>query len=160
MVRDYILKLDIKTIQDYVHNDVLNTSLGANKSNVGGWQSTVYWGWNKKLKELQMSVEKLIPEYTFQSLWVNSNGYGDYNDMHIHEPKRVDGISGVYYVDVPDKNMGAIYFEDGTQYEPKNNRLLLFPSYLKHGVRKNESKFERVSLAFNYIRITSSGIKV
>ena len=56
--------------------------------------------------------------------------------------------------------MGAIYFEDGTQYEPKNNRLLLFPSYLKHGVRKNESKFERVSIAFNYQKITSSGITI
>ena len=160
MIKEYQLNLDIKTIQDYVWDVVFDTTLGAKKSNVGGWQSTVYWGWNKKLKELQMSVEKLIPEYTFQSLWVNSNGYGDYNDMHIHEPKRVDGISGVYYVDVPDKNMGAIYFEDGTQYEPKNNRLLMFPSYLKHGVRKNESKFERVSIAFNYQKITSSGITI
>ena len=58
MVRDYILKLDIKTIRDYVHNDVLNTSLGANKSNVGGWQSPILWSWPKELKELQTFVEK------------------------------------------------------------------------------------------------------
>ena len=108
MVRDYILKLDIKTIQDYVWDVVFDTTLGAKKSNVGGWQSTVYWTWPNELKELQTSVEKLIPEYTFQSFWINSNGYGDYNDMHKHEPKGVDGISGVYYVDVPDRNMGAI----------------------------------------------------
>ena len=75
MVRDYTLKLDIKTIQDYVHNDVLNTSLGANKSNVGGWQSPILWSWPKELKELQTFVEKEIPEYTFQSLWFNRNGY-------------------------------------------------------------------------------------
>ena len=160
MIKEYQLNLDIKTIQDYVWDIVFNTTLGAKKSNVGGWQSIVHWTWNKELKELQTIVEKEIPEYTFQSLWINSNGYGDYNDMHFHEPKRVDAISGVYYVDVPDKNMGAIYFEDETEYEPKENKLLLFPSYLKHGVRKNKSKFERVSIAFNYARITRSGIKI
>mgnify|MGYP001181741155 CR=1 FL=1 len=160
MVRDYNLEIDIKPIQNYVWDIAFDTTLGAKKSNVGGWQSTVYWTWPNELKELQTSVEKLIPEYTFQSFWINSNGYGDYNDMHFHEPKRVDGISGVYYVDVPDRNMGAIYFEDGTEYEPKYNKLLLFPSYLKHGVRKNKSKFERVSIAFNYKKITSSGITI
>ena len=92
----------------------------------------------KKLKELQTFVEKNTRVYLSIIMVQYSNGYGDYNEMHIHEPKRVDGISGVYYVDVPDKNMGAIYFEDGTQYEPKDNRLLLFPSYLKHGVRKTK----------------------
>ena len=50
MIRDYTLKLDIKTIQDYVHNDVLKTSLSANKSNIGGWQSPIVWSWPKELK--------------------------------------------------------------------------------------------------------------
>ena len=58
MVRDYILKLDIKTIQDYVWDIVFNTTLSSKKSNVGGWQSPVYWSWPKELKELQTFVEK------------------------------------------------------------------------------------------------------
>ena len=160
MVRDYILKLDIKTIQDYVYNNIFNTSLGANKSNVGGWQSFRMVSWPKELKELQTFVEKEIPEYTFQSLWFNSNGYGHYNLMHDHHSEEIDAISGVYYIEVPDKNMGRIYFETDEEYDPQENRLLLFPADLRHGVRKNQSHKRRISLAFNYIRITRSGIKI
>ena len=159
MVRDYILKLDIKTIQDYVHNDVLNTSLGANKSNVGGWQSPILWSWPKELRGLQTFVEKEIPEYTFQSLWFNRNGYGHHNLMHNHHTE-TDGVSGVYYIEVPDKNMGRIYFETDEEYDPQENRLLLFPADLRHGVRKNQSHKKRISLAFNYTRITRSGITI
>ena len=159
MVRDYILKLDIKTIQDYVWDIVFNTTLSSKKSNVGGWQSPVYWSWPKELKELQTFVEKEIPEYTLQSLWFNLNGYGDYNLMHKHH-KEKDAVSGVYYIEVPDKNMGRIYFETDEEYDPQKNRLLLFPANLRHGVRKNQSHKRRISLAFNYIRITRSGIKI
>ena len=159
MVRDYILKLDINTIQDYVWDIVFNTTLSSKKSNVGGWQSPVYWSWPKELKELQTFVEKEIPEYTLQSLWFNLNGYGDYNLMHKHH-KEKDAVSGVYYIEVPDKNMGRIYFETDEEYDPQENRLLLFPADLRHGVRKNQSHKRRISLAFNYARITSSGIKV
>ena len=159
MVRDYILKLDIKTIQDYVWDIVFNTTLSSKKSNVGGWQSPVYWSWPKELKELQTFVEKEIPEYTLQSLWFNLNGYGDYNLMHKHH-KEKDAVSGVYYIEVPDENMGKIYFETGEEYEPKENRLLLFPADLRHGVRKNQSHKRRISLAFNYTRITRSGITI
>ena len=159
MVRDYILKLDIKTIQDYVWDIVFNTTLSSKKSNVGGWQSPVYWSWPKELKELQTFVEKEIPEYKLQSLWFNLNGYGDYNLMHKHH-KEKDAVSGVYYIEVPDKNMGRIYFETDEEYDPQENRLLLFPADLRHGVRKNQSHKRRISLAFNYIRITRSGIKI
>ena len=159
MVRDYILKLDIKTIQDYVWDIVFNTTLSSKKSNVGGWQSPVYWSWPKELKDLQTFVEKEIPEYTLQSLWFNLNGYGDYNLMHKHH-KEKDAVSGVYYIEVPDKNMGRIYFETDEEYDPQENRLLLFPANLRHGVRKNQSHKRRISLAFNYIRITRSGIKI
>ena len=159
MVRDYILKLDIKTIQDYVWDIVFNTTLSSKKSNVGGWQSPVYWSWPKELKELQTFVEKEIPEYTLQSLWFNLNGYGDYNLMHKHH-KEKDAVSGVYYIEVPDKNMGRIYFETDEEYDPQENRLLLFPADLRHGVRKNQSHKRRISLAFNYIRITRSCIKI
>ena len=88
-------------MQDYVHNDVLNTSLGANKSNVGGWQSPILWSELKELKELQTFVEKEIPEYTFQSLWFNRNGYGHYNLMHNHHTE-TDGVSECT-IEVPDK---------------------------------------------------------
>ena len=35
-------------------------------------------------------------------------------------------------------------------YAPKDNLLLLFPSWLKHSVNSNMSKSERYSISFNY----------
>ena len=88
MVRDYDLEIDIKTIQEYMHNTVLITTLSSKKSNVGGWQSPVYWSWSDELKELQTFVEKQIPEYTLQSLWYNSTQ----RTINIKSTKRcVDG---------------------------------------------------------------------
>mgnify|MGYP000181542231 CR=1 FL=1 len=159
LVKEYTLNLDLSPIQDYVHNVVLKTSLSSKKSNVGGWQSPILWSWSEELKELQTFVEKEIPNYTLQSLWFNYNGYGHYNHMHEHH-KGKDAISGVYYIEVPDENMGKIYFKSGEEYEPMENRLLLFPADLKHGVRKNQSHKKRISLAFNYQIITRSGITI
>ena len=47
--------------------------------------------------------------------------------MHNHHSQEIDAISGVYYIEVPDKNMGRIYFETDEEYDPQENRLLLFP---------------------------------
>ena len=49
--------------------------------------------------------------------------------------------------------MGNIYFETGEEIEPKENTLLLFPADLKHGVRPNQSKFVRMSMSFNYLKV-------
>ena len=53
--------------------------------------------------------------------------------------------------------MGNIYFETGEEIEPKENTLLLFPADLKHGVRPNRSKFVRMSMSFNYLKIKPDG---
>ena len=44
------------------------------------------------------------------------------------------------------------YYYDGYAYtyiNPKNNLLLLFPSWLEHDVEENKSDDERISIAFN-----------
>jgi len=106
--------------------------------------------------------------------WFNINGYKDYNITHDH-PGCV--ISGVYYLQ-SNKDSGGITF-----YNPSNiidwswpdhikekystinsntynhssiiNRLILFPSWLKHSVQPNMDKqMERISFSFN-ISITT-----
>ena len=161
MIKEYKLNLNIDAIVNHVHKDVMNTTLNAFKSNMGGWQSPRITSWPKELYELKTFVEKQIPEYKFGSLWYNSNGYGHYNAMHDHFPREIDAISGVYYFCVPDKNMGNIYFETGEEIEPEENKLLLFPAHLPHGVKPNQSRKPRGSLAFNYERgIMRSGLKI
>ena len=62
-----------------------------------------------KLDETIKNVIKQInvPELKFKSYWSNINLYGDYNTLHNH---RGSILSGVFYIDVPDENMGNINF--------------------------------------------------
>lgn len=102
------------------------------------------------------------------SLWVNVMNKGAIHAPHIH-PHSV--ISGTYYVAVP-PGSGTIRFEDPrlglmmaapprkekakrenrlfVEVEPKLGMLLLWESWLRHGVETNRAKGERISVSFNY----------
>ncbi len=102
------------------------------------------------------------------SLWVNILDPGGHHSGHIH-PHSV--ISGTYYVVVP-KGAAALRFEDPrlpmlmaapqrkasaprdlhnfVAMEPKAGELLLWESWLRHEVPKNQAKSERISVSFNY----------
>jgi uncharacterized protein (TIGR02466 family) len=102
------------------------------------------------------------------SLWINVMEKGAIHAPHIH-PHSV--ISGTYYVTVPPKS-GAIRFEDPrlamlmaappnnkharpenrsfVDVEPKPGMLLLWESWLRHGVETNRAAKPRISVSFNY----------
>jgi uncharacterized protein (TIGR02466 family) len=102
------------------------------------------------------------------SLWLNVMEKGAVHAAHIH-PHAV--VSGTYYVTVPDK-AGAIRFEDPrlamlmaapprkekaspanrsfVTIAPKPGMLLLWESWLRHGVELNRAKGQRISVSFNY----------
>lgn len=102
------------------------------------------------------------------SLWINVMNKGGSHAAHIH-PHAV--VSGTYYVTVPDK-AGAIRFEDPrlamqmaappkkpkakpanrsfVTLAPKPGMLLLWESWLRHGVEPNRAKTPRISISFNY----------
>ena len=155
----------------------------SNMSNIGGWQSPPLQGEHKPLDTLSISILNGARDYqgTFQyknplrinNMWVNINGYKDYNLEH-HHSNAV--ISGVYYVKVP-KNSGDLVFSHpatlGLQYDwgennlkefnrynaatwiipPIENRMFLFPGWLRHSVRPNLNKDqERISISFNLTR--------
>jgi uncharacterized protein (TIGR02466 family) len=101
-------------------------------------------------------------------LWINVMEKGAIHAPHIH-PHSV--ISGTYYVTVPPKS-GAIRFEDPrlamqmaappkkktarpenrrfVDVEPKPGMLLLWESWLRHGVETNGASKRRISVSFNY----------
>jgi len=107
-----------------------------------------------------------LNENTLQ-FWININNQENYNAIHNHP---CSFLSGVYYVKVP-KNSGNIIFHHPNplmkfwyqQYtktlsheshptvfvEPKENKLVIFPSWLEHVVEPNKSKKDRISIAFN-----------
>lgn len=103
--------------------------------------------------------------------WANLNRHGDYNRSHTHSGNH---WSGVYYVepgeDVEGRPLsGAIEFVDPRPavnvydipgiaqvstwtIRPEAGMMILFPSWLRHGVLPYEGTKERLTIAFN-IRI-------
>jgi len=102
------------------------------------------------------------------SLWINVMQKGAVHTPHIH-PHSV--ISGTYYVTAP-PGSGAIRFEDPrlglmmaapprkpkasaenrsfVDVMPKPGMLLLWESWLRHGVEPNAARGSRISVSFNY----------
>lgn len=110
------------------------------------------------------------------NFWFNINNKGNYNYIHTH-PKSF--FSAVYYLKVPNGPSGTVEFihpydmisfwwdqyideYDSSQENvpftakshrayPKTGQLIIFPSWLKHGVSPNLTDEERISIAFNII---------
>jgi uncharacterized protein (TIGR02466 family) len=100
------------------------------------------------------------------SCWAIVNGKLASNSVHNH-PNSI--LSGVYYLQAPE-NSGVISFSDPRSaaqvlvppmtefspwtlpkisYQPQAGTMLLFPSWLLHGVEMNMSSELRISLSFN-----------
>lgn len=156
---------------------LMSSSPTEHATNVGGWQSMSLIGSLPiEFTDLQIEFDKSVkliceqinlPQLRLDNLWFNVNRPGNYNILHHH---MYSVISGVYYIDVPEDNMGDIEFhrdDDAAYYLPPldhvNNvttykqtykaltgRLILFPSWVKHQVQCNYSTKNRISMSFNY----------
>lgn len=114
-------------------------------------------------KELAWDVKPKL-----DSLWVNLLKGGGHHSAHIH-PHSI--LSGTLYVEVP-KGSGDIRYEDPraglmmaapvrredapealrpfVDIAPEPGLLLLWESWLRHEVRPNDGKGERLSVSFNF----------
>tara|TARA_R100000655_G_C2926778_1_gene183284 strand:+ start:37 stop:603 length:567 start_codon:yes stop_codon:yes gene_type:complete len=162
-------------------NKITNTDKGRIISNQGGYQSNdINMKTNTHINFLSKAIIDnanyfkkqldLEDKSILQNMWINKNYFKDYNTLHNH-PNSC--ISGVYYVQCS-KESGAITFEnpnaDGIGYAwenkiikynnntssswtitPTPNQLLLFPAFLKHFVKPNLTKEERISISFNLL---------
>jgi len=149
---------------------------GVNLTNQQGWQSKNVSTEAGVLTEFRSVLDEVVakcsrsvelPNLKFMNLWFNINPPGAYNTLHNHQDSV---LSGVYYIDVPESNMGNIEFlrdddmpyympplkkynqftSQKAVYKPEAGMLLLFPSWLKHQVLSNQSNSDRYSLSFNY----------
>ena len=156
----------------------------------GGWHSptnmnlqTEYEPLTKELFAMQYEIYK---DYGMElkpglgNMWANINYPGAYNKQHVHPNSQ---WSGVYYVKVP-KDSGSLYVEDPRPgpnillprrlkglpkelwrvviYPPTEGQIIMFPSWLSHGVEMNASKEKgekgwRVSVSFNFIQVDKDG---
>jgi hypothetical protein len=80
-------------------------------------------------------------------MWVNFARKGDDNPTHNH----AGFLSGVIYVE--NDGQPTLFDEFGCEYEGKNGTMVLFPSQTLHHVEEKTTKKERVTLAFNIIKL-------
>ena len=166
------LEEDLKKLVDYCFNLKESRKL----SNVGGFQSNdLDYKKNKLINNLVTKITKYINDYSkilslkyelkIDNIWANINNHKDFNLQHNH-PESI--VSGCFYIKVPE-NSGQIIFHSENKffisshnidkqnqcnsgswgYGPKENLLLLFPSWLKHHVEPNLSNESRISMSFN-----------
>ena len=99
--------------------------------------------------------------YHMDNAWYTSTNNGQYAHLHSHGGS---DISGVYYVSTNSRD-GNIYFHNphyvsesnfmighldmARQITPKKGMIVLWPSFLMHGTRVNETNHNRISLSFN-----------
>lgn len=131
----------------------------------------------KLQKKIDVHVQKYVKSLDYElpkcalkmnSMWVNIMRSGAQHTAHIH-PHSI--ISGTYYLQTP-PGCSAIKFEDPRlgffmnapslkmtakktnqrfiSLQPKAGDLILFESWLRHEVPRNESKIPRLSVSFNY----------
>lgn len=148
-------------------------------SNVLGWHSRGNLFELAAFQPFQALVQEAIAECAAAlgygqvpirpaNCWVNINPKYASNKIHDHANCL---FSGVYYVQTAE-NCGNLMFYDPrdarTFYKPavqdftaftadavahtaETGLLLIFPSWLKHGVEPNLSDTDRISISFNYV---------
>lgn len=148
-------------------------------SNVLGWHSQGNLFDLEEVKPFQAIVTAAIAECANAmgysdvpirpaNCWANVNPKYASNKIHDHANCL---FSGVYYVKTPKDSGNLMFYDpreartfykpsvqaftaytaDAVAHPPEAGILLIFPSWLKHGVDPNLSDEERVSISFNYV---------
>jgi len=132
---------------------------------------------NKTLKNLKKDLYKKVMDYfdrvvcTNNSIvpyitqsWLNYTTTNQFHHMHSHANSY---LSGVFYVAVDDKVDKITFYKDSNSlfsltatkfnvfnadswwFPVKNMDVILFPSFLKHGVNRKKDNNVRIALSFN-----------
>jgi uncharacterized protein (TIGR02466 family) len=168
-----------ETLLQEIHEEQQRDRQGEKWSNILGWHSVNNLHQRDRFAEfvnivnvnvlevanfLQWDLQKFSVNIT--TCWAIVNGKLASNSLHNH-PNSI--LSGVYYLKTPE-DCGGIYFNDPrpasqmlvppvvdfnlwtfpkVSYKPHAGTMLLFPSWLLHGVEMNMSEELRVCISFN-----------
>ena len=154
---------------------------GKKRTNVNGWHSKTdmnqkeeYNPLTRELFNMQEEIyqkENLSRKPVCGNMWANINYPGNSNRPHLH-PNSL--FSGVYWIKTPMKSGNLMLYDprpgvhttmpnrkEGKlpsqlwreiHYEPKAGRCIMFPAWLWHEVRTNESNDTRISVSFNFLQ--------
>lgn len=166
----------LESIREVQHQ---NSQGMTGRSNVLGWhsQDTLhqhpdFQSFTSYVRQAATEVATFLRWDLSQSAIAIINCWAIVNDKYAHN--RIHNhanslLSGVYYVKAP-PNCGSLFFRDPREtalminppvmdytqwtfkeviYQPVEGRMLIFPSWLLHGVAPNKSDESRVCLSFN-----------
>jgi uncharacterized protein (TIGR02466 family) len=171
--------LDQQLLMLIEHLRTVDPGHTSDKSNVLGWHSQGNLFDHPDAQPLKGWVDRAIAAVAEQmgyghltlaaaNAWANINPKYASNKIHDHANCL---LSGVYYVKTP-PDSGVLMFYDPrsakTFYRPPlrdfnaytadavahaatEGLLLIFPSWLKHGVEPNLGEGDRISISFNYV---------
>ena len=148
-------------------------------TNFGGWHSNNISSNDDFFSDFILEIEKqgnnfakkleICQKVKLSNLWININGYKDFNRRHTHQNSI---FSGVFYVKSPDKSSMLRFFHPSYEFMvrdwnvdlkcnmytssiwniiPEEGKLVLFPSWLEHEVDQNLSQEKRISISFNLV---------
>ena len=133
------------------------------KSNKGGYQSGDVVTMNEPLfypliSKLNKKIQNhyKTPNMSIIGMWVNISSPTHYNTAHTHiqHVNEMKQISGVLYIQTP-LNSGnftmynPVWIDNQIEIRTIPGQLLLFNKILTHSVSPNNSKDDRISIAFN-----------
>ena len=154
---------------------------GEQKTNAGGWHSKTNMNQKEEYNPLTIELfnmqyeiyekEHLALKPVLGNMWANINYPGNFNRPHLH-PNSL--FSGVYFIKTPQKSGNFMIYEPRpgvqytmpnrkevklppelwreVQYEPVAGRCIMFPSWLWHEVKPNQSNDIRISVSFNFLQ--------
>ena len=114
-----------------------------------------------------------VPEYIITSSWMTKTTRGKYALSHSHGDA---DVSGVYYLNTNSED-GSLYFVDPHTNESANmimdfagratnldaplkqGMLIMWPGFMSHGTRPNNTDNDRISVSFNIIFARNGFIK-
>jgi hypothetical protein len=88
-------------------------------------------------------IRENLNHYDGYDFWINYTNKGDENPSHIH----AGDFSGVIYV--KNTETTPTIFDNEVKFPGKPGEIVIFPSWLEHGVEKKEDDSERITMSFN-----------
>ena len=154
---------------------------GKKLTNINGWHSKTDMNqkeeYNVLTRELFAMQDEIFKKELLNlkpvlgNMWANINYPGGYNRPHLH-PNSL--FSGVYWIKTPMKSGNLMLYDPrpGIQmimpnrkegqlpsqlwrevhYKPVAGRIIMFPAWLWHEVKPNESDDTRISVSFNFLQ--------
>jgi hypothetical protein len=91
-------------------------------------------------------VSQKNQKFSFNQFWGNIYRKGDYAVNHDH---LFNDFSIVYFLKSKQNDSPLIFSQSQTKIEPKEGRLIIFPSYVQHQVPAHTSNDTRITLSGN-----------